>query len=531
MNSLTRLPAKRLATNLPEAAGARLFRFCWIATCVALSGCAHFGGVSGDHAPVQRTSADARVRGCATSFAAHDAAIDAAGVRDGSEVRVPGFPFLRSNRFLASFRDEVGANAALRDAWLTAMRTLDRDARSAEAANLRGTGAMAAPPAADCSASLAADATKNADIINAIARNAGVRDDYSLSKRALGLYPLTQIVFFRGVSAWQTEAAKPFAALPSADAAFTRYEPAPRAATGVDASPLSAIQNSSQIVFRGAPRDALGLPQMTPREWNNLFNAHAPIIEVESTSSAAAPFDRIGALAWSGGPVPAVDTAKPTVYRRVSHTRIDGRTHTQLNYSFWFSERPRSGSLDLLGGALDGVIWRVTLDHDGQPLIYDSIHACGCYHLFFPTPRLAARPAPSSLLEWAFVPTSAPVPREAERMVLRLASGTHYLTHVSTSAATAGAPSIPYQGAEDETLRSLPNGAGYRSIFDGEGLVRGTERGERWLFWPMGIASAGAMRQWGRHATAFVGRRHFDDADLFDLRFTRRTAQPTLLQK
>jgi hypothetical protein len=35
----------------------------------------------------------------------------------------------------------------------------------------------------------------------------------------------------------------------------------------------------------------------------------------------------------------------------------------------------------------------------------------------------------------------------------------------------------------------------------------------------MGIASAGAMRQWGRHATAFVGRRHFDDADLFEKRF------------
>jgi hypothetical protein len=35
----------------------------------------------------------------------------------------------------------------------------------------------------------------------------------------------------------------------------------------------------------------------------------------------------------------------------------------------------------------------------------------------------------------------------------------------------------------------------------------------------MGIASAGAMRQWGHHATAFVGRRHFDDADLLARRF------------
>ena len=47
------------------------------------------------------------------------------------------------------------------------------------------------------------------------------------------------------------------------------------------------------------------------------------------------------------------------------------------------------------------------------------------------------------------------------------------------------------------------------------GLVAGTERGERWLFWPMGVPEPGAMRQWGTHAIAFVGRRHFDDPNLF----------------
>ena len=50
------------------------------------------------------------------------------------------------------------------------------------------------------------------------------------------------------------------------------------------------------------------------------------------------------------------------------------------------------------------------------------------------------------------------------------------------------------------------------------------ERLERAFFWPMGIASAGQMRQWGRHATAFVGRRHFDDPGLFDHYFVPGTA-------
>jgi hypothetical protein len=42
----------------------------------------------------------------------------------------------------------------------------------------------------------------------------------------------------------------------------------------------------------------------------------------------------------------------------------------------------------------------------------------------------------------------------------------------------------------------------------------------------MGIRSAGAMRQWGRQATAFVGRRHFDDADLIERRFELDLAEP-----
>ncbi len=57
---------------------------------------------------------------------------------------------------------------------------------------------------------------------------------------------------------------------------------------------------------------------------------------------------------------------------------------------------------------------------------------------------------------------------------------------------------------------------GRRSAFRPDGIVPGSERSERYLFWPMGVSEPGAMRQWGRHATAFVGRRHFDDADLLE---------------
>jgi hypothetical protein len=42
----------------------------------------------------------------------------------------------------------------------------------------------------------------------------------------------------------------------------------------------------------------------------------------------------------------------------------------------------------------------------------------------------------------------------------------------------------------------------------------------------MGVREPGAMRQWGRHATAFVGRRHFDDHDLFARYFVIAVPSP-----
>src|ERR1019366_1662177 len=119
--------------------------------------------------------------------------------------------------------------------------------------------------------------------------------------------------------------------------------------------------------------------------------------------------------------------------------------------------------------------------------------------------------------EWAFVPAELPALNAAQRVVVRIASRTHYVMGVRPDAGGAGAA---YQFADDNELRALPSAdGGTRSAFGPDGIVPGTERGERLLFWPMGIDNSGAMRQWGTHATAFIGRRHFDDADLIERRF------------
>jgi hypothetical protein len=490
---------------------------------LAIAGCTSISGGQPDQRPPTEL-AQLSVASCREHFNDLDATVDAAGARDGGEAQMENFPYVRVNRFLASFATDfqtedarVSADFA---AWVAELRALDHAARRAEISNLP-TAALATlelsksdvrARTADCAALM-----MNADMSNAARRAtmvaaARISADYSAFKRLLGLYPLTKIPFFRGVESWQRGAALKIqsdAPNTSSENLITRYSSA-------------SVAQSENIVstFKNAPRNSMGMPTFSANEWMQLFDAHAPSFEVETASDD----DRIGMLQWHDGAAlddaPSVDIARPSVYRRISHTRISGKTYTQLVYSVWFPSRPREQLFDLLSGALDSVIWRVTLDDDGAPLIYDSIHGCGCYHLFFPTPRMQLKPPPEANIEWAFVPKNAPSIMPPQKIALQIAATSHYIVGVSTNT-NEHAQSKIYQWRDDEELRALPMADGAtRSIFQPNGLVAGTERGERFLFWPMGIASPGAMRQWGRHATAFVGIRHFDDADLLDKRFT-----------
>jgi hypothetical protein len=199
------------------------------------------------------------------------------------------------------------------------------------------------------------------------------------------------------------------------------------------------------------------------------------------------------------------------VYRYLDHALLDGEVLLQLVYVAWFRSRPLTGALDILGGHLDGLVWRVTLDDDGRVLAYDSIHPCGCYHLVFPGERLRRRVPPRRYEEPLLSPRRAP-PGDG-RTVLSVAERTHFIRQLGSESTPRGG--VVYRFASYDSLRSLPLPAGgRRSLFASDGLVPGTERRERWILWVAGIRSPGAMRQAGRHAIAFVGRRHFDDPHL-----------------
>ena len=72
---------------------------------------------------------------CEHAFALFDRVVAEAGVSDAEAARVTGFPWLRVNRFLASFRQEQLADPAALT-WVDAMQHLAANARRVEFANL-----------------------------------------------------------------------------------------------------------------------------------------------------------------------------------------------------------------------------------------------------------------------------------------------------------------------------------------------------------------------------------------------------------
>jgi hypothetical protein len=529
----------------------------------ALGGCATIDPFA--QAPIsahlQRTDA---VGDCARALQARSRDVGAAGAQDAQDRVVAGFPYLRVDRLgealapapadvVPGFGPDAGADVSTgTERWNAWRGRLAELARQAEAIESRNAGL--APGAAGGEDEFAArcrklllDADAGPEARGALLQAARVPDDYSTGLRALGLYPLTRLAFAAGIRDWQqrtrADFAIPLPALP-VEGRLQRLVPADDAA--------AALERLAGVPPAG--RSAEGSAEL-----RRLLLRHAPILEIDVTGE----HDAVGPLAWRHGRVAVDAGAGPVAYVRLAHALMDGKPRRQLVYTFWFPRRPKAHALDLLGGELDSLVWRVTLGDDGEALVYDSIHACGCYHLFFATDRVHPRSAPPAdqgpLDEGLFMPQPAleDLAPEASAVVLRVQSRTHYLQRVyrepaATTAAVASAasassiakgaqtasptsPAAPaataYWLVDEDVLRSLPlpspgtAGAAaaqlptHRSAYDARGLVPGSERLERFLFWPMGIASAGQMRQWGRHATAFVGRRHFDDPWLLDRYF------------
>jgi hypothetical protein len=451
---------------------------------------------------------------CAEFFSSLDKRTAEAQVLDPGAFRVEGYPYLRVDRFLASFREEVRDDAAFA-AWAARMQTLDQEARKAEIANLprvAGIARAASDEPAALTARVAAcgDLLKAADFREneqkeALRQRAAAPDEYLTLWRVLGLYPVTRLFVAHGVAEWHAETRRTFSTEPPAGWLSTRYV--------MDSA--EGLPEAGAITAE-AERDALGVPRYAPAAREALFRIFAPVWEIQTGGG----YDRVGTPYWDSAGNLAVDTRRPLTYTLLSFARFDRRILTQLNYIIWFPARPKVNALDIYGGELDGIIYRVTLDAQGLPLLYETIHNCGCYYKAFPTPRLKTREAidydePPLILR---APELAP---SRQRMTVALESRTHYVRHLYPTSRAEQPERVAYSLADYDALRSLPDPrGGRRSMFSEDSLAPGSERLERFILWPTGVVSPGAMRQWGRHAVAFVGRRHFDDPFAMEKMFT-----------
>ncbi|RTR06950.1 hypothetical protein [Halomonas nitroreducens] len=472
---------------------------------------------------------------CRALLTAFDAEVAEASVDDAGRARVAGFPYLRSDRLLASFAPALRhhPDAPRYVDWLGRMRQGDAEARRIEAANLpaparerlaRHTAGKAPAVAANACGDrlLAAEllGPEDGPARSALREAVAAPDHYVDTWRVLGLYPLARVGLSLGYGRWRD------AYLSGFDGPFPTRGAARRYAPAVPEGPPLDDEAAARLV-RTAPRSPLGLVDLDDETLLRLAAYHAPVFAIETRGHD----DRLGAPYWRrgpSGPLPAVDTNHPVADVRLAHTRFGGRVLPQLVYTVWFPARTRRGAFDILGGRLDGVVWRVTLGADGRPLIHDSIHACGCYHLFFPVSplRRVAVPADHDLREAPLTPAYTPLRSAGQRLVVQLAAVSHYLVGLDTVDGAAGADATYALRLTRQPPRygrrslALP-GDGRRSLFGPEGIVAGTERLERFILWPAGIRSPGAMRQWGTHATVFVGRRHFDEPFLFEGAFAR----------
>ncbi|MGI9479027.1 MAG: hypothetical protein ACR2PI_20155 [Hyphomicrobiaceae bacterium] len=472
---------------------------------------------------------------CAIALDRIRQAVADANVTDAQDRPIPGFAFLRVNRFLARIgrRFANGRPGPAFEAWVDRLQALEREGLQVELANLGNAGRRR------LARTVAARGTAPSDILakasqcgqrarqRALATAAGrrrlvqaarVADNYSDTAQLLGAYPLTSIPVNLGWQRWKAQNLASFERPPSDQPVIGRvveFRP--------PSSPATLNRRAVRSLIRRSRRSPLGIPEPRGASMQRLLHTFAPVWQVD----VAGRYDKPGFPTWrrKAGTV-YIDVERAVTFTRISHAIVDNKVHLQLNYAIWFEQRPAIGPLDLLSGNLDGVVWRVTLGDDGRPLIYDSIHLCGCYHFLFPvSSRFSKNRAERnpSLKEVPAVIAGFKPPTGGQRVTLRLASGSHYLLAVKSQARRrTTAARRTYRYANETILRSLPlSGARRRSLYRSDGLIAGTERLERFVLWPTGVVSPGALRQWGHHAIAFADRRHFDDPLLFDIIFGR----------
>lgn len=270
---------------------------------------------------------------------------------------------------------------------------------------------------------------------------------------------------------------------------------------------------------------------ISPGEWEQLL-AFAPVIVQERPKEITyeRSVDRIGRVVAPDEDSIEIDPSDPTVYAYTRHIRIDGRPHTQLTYTYWYPSHPALKHNDPEAGHTEGLTLRLTLDERNEPITFETLYNCGCYHRLYPSADLEAaalqtfgKPqkgkqfAIERRVPWKFdtiVPKLVQVQGRGDRPVIRNRAGWHGIVNVAMDEQGHEAEVVddarytlrPYDELERLTT---PDGQ-IVSMFYDNGLVKGAQRLEGVFFTPAGLLSSGQPRQRG---TQMIHWDHYDFDD------------------
>jgi hypothetical protein len=497
----------------------RTTRFCFVilySLLILLSGCAPF---LAKPAPLSFEKPEQ----CREFLNRLDEVIKQSGVRDASSVPICGFPYLRTNRFLAELKKNLKGEEQKAE-WIRWMQQLDLLAREKEISNLPDK-AISSSDFTDgkkpdrkwlytqvnsCSSKLLRHDQARPDFYSTLYPLVHIPSEYSCLLRTVGLYPIVALPVALVTDSSREKIRKRFDAdlkdLP-VDGQLKAFEPG-----------KGEVLSEPEVreVIEKSKRNPLGVPLPDSGELEKLVRSFAPVF----VQDVAASYDCLGRIVWKGDRAD-IDPEKPTVYYYTSHAFLKGEPILQINYVIWYSERAgeRSPSIEL--GHLDGLTARVSLDAQGKIFMVDVVNDCGCYHFFAPERERVERILSRPLRFDALVGQWLPVIPSGERLGIRINSGWHQVQRlISARDLSEG---VPYALMPYDILEALPYEEGRtESIFNSKGIVKGSERVERFILFSIGIPSIGSMRQRGHHAIELIGKDHFDNPDLFDQNFVFR---------
>jgi hypothetical protein len=449
-----------------------------------------------------------------------DSAVYRSGNRNGAYFAVPGFPYLRADRFLVSLKDRL-KNDAQKYQWVRLMQQLDMAARKTEiqtlpnseveklaaAFNLLPDRRMLQEKVISYSDEMLAHDQLRPDFYEVLLVTVQDSDEYSTLMRIFGLYPIASIPVaivthrvFDEIAEWHQlpdDALQPQGTLTAFGAAES----------------LEFSDTMVREILKRSRQNPLTIPLPSVADRKTLSMTFAPVI----IQDLAADFDRPGAMGW-GDKQLEIDPDNPKAYYYFTHAYFKNEPVLQINYVIWYSARGGPNSPLIERGPIDGLTVRVSLANSGRPFMVDIMNNCGCYHFFVPRKEKVRQIRSSPLAIDGFVPTWLPDDFPPKRLTIRVISGWHQVTNIGTYSRPFDL--IPYHLEPYQRLEMLQkNDTHHESMFTARGIGKYSERVESDIFIPMGVPKVGRMRQRGHHAIKFVGRAHFDDPHLFDKHF------------